>query len=525
MTGFIPFFILVGAAISIPVFRFIQRGAGIAWLFAVTFSLASWISTLVLKSSLPFSFSGHVWSNLGIGILFPFFEFNLINWPFVFMISAIVCGTLISSSIRLSIDGNFKEWIGILIIGAIGILGSMAGNLITIIMVFGLLDIFELFIFIFLNEDNTIEQKKFYLYNFWRFAGLVIFLLGLAYQFSIIGYANEWDTIGKSTTHFVILSCLLRLRILPFNALTGKPGKSQNSLFVSRYLISFLLVISVLYKIPFQAEITVWNTILLGYLLLVAIIASIRINLRNETDNNTSWLLVIACLFIAEYLYGYSSMGVHLIFSATAFLITLFLDSPGSRFNTIITFIALLSFSGLPFTPNDTGLLSFKYSNSIPGYLFLFPGILLFAQGISKTIPRITTQFPINERWLLVISPLGLVVPLISSWIISYFWIGDSNGFTLSIQALIMTLGGLGLFIAQRSGVLRTFIPSTFETPPSFVATIKLVGKIYQPKYFSDFVHNAFKFPLSLFEGDGGILWTILCLVLVITIIRSLGYS
>jgi predicted permease len=71
-----------------------------------------------------------------------------------------------------------------------------------------------------------------------------------------------------------------------------------------------------------------------------------------------------------------------------------------------------------------------------------------------------------------------------------------------------------------------------FESVIAFGKTLYL--KLLEKSQFSRFsffsgFQNKLSLPIStinnLLEGDGGILWAILCLVLVITILQSLGLS
>ncbi len=525
MLGFIPFFILAGAAISIPIFRFVQRGVGFAWIFAVLCSFASWGTVIFIKNRLPFSFDMLRWSNIGVSIKFPFFEINLINWPFIFVITAIVCAVIISSSIRLNAASIFPEWTGILALGSIGILGSMAGNLLTIIMVFGLLDLIELTFFTLLVDYKDKKLNSYFLNLFWRFTGFVILLMGLVFQFSSTNSVNSWNDISSSGTTIILFGCLFRLGMVPFTALSGKLNKNPNGIFVIRILISLLLVLSILFKLPLQSDNTIWKTLLLGYLLIVANVAALKIVIGSNKEDGLDWQLLLGSIFIAEFLYGFSSTGIYFVLTAIPIFIIFFLDVLDSRFLFVLSLAALFGFSGLPFTPNDSGLAGFSLTGTVPGYLFLFPCMVFFAGMFNQIITKHSITSGITERWLLVVSPLGILITVFSIWIISYFWTGDTNGFVLSIQALIMTIGGLAIFTAKRFGLL-SFLDFALIRLKQFEITFGENGKrLFKSAYFGNIIQFPNKFILGIFEGDGGILWAILCLVLVITIIRTLGYS
>ncbi len=87
----------------------------------------------------------------------------------------------------------------------------------------------------------------------------------------------------------------------------------------------------------------------------------------------------------------------------------------------------LLGLSGLPFTPNDNGLAGFGMVGSFPGFLFLFPLIFLFYSLVRAILEKEDLDNPMREQWAALVSPIGLLFPMVTPWIISLTWLARCN--------------------------------------------------------------------------------------------------
>lgn len=89
-----------------------------------------------------------------------------------------------------------------------------------------------------------------------------------------------------------------------------------------------------------------------------------------------------------------------------------------------------------------------------------------------------------------------------------------------------MTLAGIGIFAAIKLHIFE--FNKSFERLNERIHAVKQRLAILIPEkmtFDSSIFENPFNFIVTLFEGEGGFLWTLLCLVLIITVISTLGQS
>jgi hypothetical protein len=518
----IPVFILIGAAVAVTVLQFVPRGIGFAWLVALVGSLAAWIVFLIAKSSLPFTYSAKLLSDLSINAPVPAFQIDLILWPLVTSILAVLSASILSSSTRLGKDAGCYEWASVLVQGVIGIAICASQNVITALVFLFLFDLIEIFVQVF---SGPIERSE-YSSHFWRLVSALLFFITFAWN-GLDGKNNyEWETLQSIPAQIALIACIVRMGITPIIHLSRISRERNAGLQNTRLLINFILSTAILVQLPvFSGNIVLKNLMFLY--LAVSALAAIIYLLKGSTDFS-----VIGCqifggaLIVAEYLNGYSASAI-IFLSAFLPIIFVFIQyNRKDRFSLITALACIFSFSGLPFTPESTGLAGFGIGASFFGIIFVLLTIPFFFWVIKKAFVNTEEMSPNVERWALAVSPISSLVLVASSWAVFFLWQPNAISFNLSIQALIMTMGGIAIFTADR---FHLFDLPTMERVFSSITEIPLNKLRSIPGIPSNmaiaFIEKPFLFVTELFEGEGGILWAVLCLVLIITIISGFGIS
>jgi hypothetical protein len=523
--GFLPIFILIGAAIAVAVLNFVPRGIGIAWFVSIIASLAAWIILLVSKNQLPNTFSNTMFMNLGITYIIPSFQIDLIIWPILLTILAVANSALITSSARIGLNASCWEWSGLLMLGALGYLACISSNVLTGILALGLFDLVDIVILLF--SGNTIRDiRQNTLHVFWRFSSLFLLLTSFAWNSSFPKATGEWESLQAGPALLVFAACFLRMTVWPSIKIGGLPRTSLNGLFYTRLFLGLLIACSIVIQLPtFSASVTT-RYLLLSYLLLVLFIAVFWLIQNREEVRPVAWQVLIACIVSAEYIYGFSASAILFVACIIPVTLILFLDYPTSRFSKGIGFLAILAFSGFPYTPNNSGLAGLSLIGQIPGILFIPGAIAVFFFMIKDVLQKEYTGNPNGERWTIAFAPLGLILPLVSPWIIAYLWQPNPLRFNISIQAMIMALSGIGIFIAIKFHIFE--FNKSFEPITEKIHVVKKrLGNTIPEKitFDSSIIESPFNFIVTLFEGEGGFLWALLCLILIITVISTFGQS
>lgn len=528
MPGFIPLFILVGAAIAVIVLQFVPKGTGIAWLVALVSSLAAWIFTLIIKSRLPFSYSNQIFISLGMTGTVPSFQFDIISWPMVMTVFAAINGALIVSSARIGLDSNEREWAGILLLGALGISACLSDNLMTSIIIIGLFDLLDLLIILSHNDDSE-NSVHILIHSSWRLISIIFLMAAYAWQLSFPGYTDAWKSIQPGPGNLILVVCIIRFTLFPALKITGYPRFSKNGIFVVRIIVGFLIAASILLKMSYHPAESVARNLLLGYLWITALISSVWLLRNSEETKAIGWLVFSGSILCAEFVYGFSASGILFSITVVVLIQIVLLVYPVGRYSKIFGILGAAGFSGLPYTPNNTGLTGFSWIGYIPGFIFLFPAILAFWSFFRTLFEKKSVENLLAERWSNFVAPSGLILPVITPWIITFSWLPNPFQFQLSIQALIITFGAIGLNAAEKMKLftIENFVMRYKHLINNFRDRVEVYPILFSTRQPSivELLQKPVFFVTDLFEGDGGIIWAVLCLVLVVTILKSFGLS
>ena len=501
------------------VLRFVPRGTGFAWLFSVFCSLAAWIVFLASKNNLPFLFTGQLFSDIAIDTVFPAFQIDLIVWPMILSVLAIVAGTILSSATRIGFGATTFEWIGVLLLGVIGTGACASQNVLTTLVFISLLDLFE----VFLTLTSPKQDNGKYLFLFWRLASLLILFAVYSLSSQAPQSSSDWEMLGPIPAQLTLIACIMRMGISPVKSVTGTPCDVNNGIDLSRNLIGLVISVTIVVQLPVFSGNNFFLLFLLLFLLVSMTAKLLRIRSNGTESNLVLWQSFGGSVICAEYLYGYSASAIMFLIAFIPISYVINQVYRQGKFFLIIGVLASICFSGLPFTPNSMGLNGFTTSGVIPGSLFVIILIPLFFLVISIILSETRVDYDI-ERWAATISPLGSLVLVISSWLIFLLWQPNTFTMVFSIQGLIITLGGVGVFIAVKYKLfnLQPQLLKIGGFSKSILTRLNPIqNSTYKPSY--SIINKAYAFIINLFESDGGILWAILCLVLIITIISGSG--
>jgi hypothetical protein len=451
---------------------------------------------------------------------------DIITWPFVLAICSLVVCVLFVSSARIGLDSTPGEWVGILLVGSLGYLAVTASNILTTMLVLGFLDIVEFAILLFSQTEKNHMDSELRVF-IWRISGLTIFLAAFGWQFSLTGLSGDWRVLQTGPVYLMLAACAIRIGLVPTILLRSSPRLSQNGLASISSLVGFLTVFAIIIQLPYHPFISIWKVIILIYLFVTAFSASIK-SLRSPNSNDPIIDLQITAgsLIFASYILGFSSAGIALSISFVTLGTILLLEYPISIFSKVLGFLALIGFSGLPFTPNITGFLGFGLSRDFPGVIFIIPVTVFLFSSIRILFRKTTIENPLAERWTGILSPIGLVFPIITSWIVFLNSIPGQSLFQISIPAMLAVFICIALFVNIRFAIFDFYamINKIFGFFPVLNPSYTLIIVGIRKTLITS-IQVPVNIIRTLFEGDGGVLWSVLSLVLIITVIRTLGFT
>jgi hypothetical protein len=517
----IAIFILLLVAIGLIVLHTIRTGFAYSWLIVTLGLLLAWALLFFSRLVLPQLIELVSWSPEVVYPVSPTLIIDQISWPFAMALITLALSTLLTGVARKS--EAWSDWVSTLSVTAIGLLAVMAGNPLTLILCWAALDLTELLILMWRVEFGTLREHVVIAFSI-RIGGIWLLLLGATLT-GMLEITWSFTSMSQQAGLFLLLAAALRLGVIYFGGTFRREFPFRRGLGTILRLVpagSSLMLLSRTAEAGVPASSV---TFLLVITIFVAILAGISwLSANDELDGQPFWILGMATFSVASAVRGQSeaslAWGIAAIFSGGL----LFLYSVRYRYLMALLIIGLLGFSGLPLTPLWNGMRLYAPPYSPLPLLFLIPHAMLLAGYLWHAL-REGQKFIGVERWIKVIYPWGLsLLPLVyiivGSWgqlsLVQLEW---SRMFLSLILPSIATLGLAALiFMGLRMGLT---VPSSVN---SIIVTIFSLNWL-RPILWSGFrtMGVIFSFLNIVLEGEGGVLWALLLLILLLVFMAKAG--
>ncbi len=136
-------FLLFITASVLMVLQITQPNARYAWLVAVVGAILALASVFIWLTQMPFDLSLPAWQPRSVFTNPILFRADRLSWPFSLSIAALTLTILLTAITRSAIT-NSVTWAGTLALGGVGIFAVTADNPLTLLLVWGALDLMEL---------------------------------------------------------------------------------------------------------------------------------------------------------------------------------------------------------------------------------------------------------------------------------------------------------------------------------------------------------------------------------------------
>jgi hypothetical protein len=402
------------------------------------------------------------------------------------------------------------------------LLAIMANNPLTLVLAWTAIDLVE-FLNTIRSADSASMSERAVISLAIRTAGTGFMLWAIVVSVSS-GGISSFDTTQQSTGLFMLLGIGLRLGVLPLHfAYRSDPGLRRGFGSLLR-LSAAATSLVVLARIPIGVVDSRLVPILLVFVILAALYAGWKwLSMPDEIDARPYWIIGMSALSIAAFLRG-SPEGSAAWGSALILFGGLsFLYSSRQTWFTRLLAVAGLALLSLPFTLTASG-----WAGAFPWPflfwpLFLITHAFLVAGYVRHLFHTGETPFAELPRWTQMAYPLGLITLLFTILVTGLWgWPGSFQfgvwiiGLAMMILALLV---GLIVLRLRPFAISNTSVAST-EREPSRSARVQdafawVIWTIYRG------LGRLMAYLANLLEGDGGLLWTLLLLVLFITILRG----
>lgn len=487
------------------------------WMLAVGGSLLAWFGVLFLRFWIPASLDLLSWKPAYLFSVSPALLLDRISWPYALALSTLALAAILSDISR-STETRPGNWAGSLAFTGLGILATLSGSPLTLMLTWSALDLIELVILIIRVKPDRLRQQVFITFAA-RVAGIFALILAT-------GVSREQPTtfaqIDPQNNIFLLLAAGLRLGVFPLHLPFLEKAPFERGLNTLFSLIpagtSFMLLTRAATVIA-PGQLAPVLLILTGLALLFAS-ASWAVA-KNELDGQPYWILAYAALAIAAALRGEELAS--LAFGITGLLSggLLFLFSARQRRLLFLPVFGLIGASMLPLTASWQAVR--LYGLPMPPILILFlPAQTILLLGYLQHALRPAEPPNRAERWIWVFYPLGLLLLPLTHLLIA--WVGNPMSrletewpqLIDSWPGLLVLLMAGGLFLTYQRGVrISPKVIQIFRRLLSLRWLYALVWKVYY------WLGKSLEIISRILEGEGGILWALLLLIVFLTLLTQ----
>jgi hypothetical protein len=507
--------LLFVTALALIVLQIVQPNARYAWLVAVGGAMLTLVSVFTWLAQVPFNLTLPAWQPHTVFTNPILFHADIIAWPFALSITALTLTILLTAITRSAITNSFT-WAGTLALGGIGLLAVTADNPLTLLLVWGALDLTELITQLQSVNGPTNNEKVVISFST-RALGI-----GLLLWANIVSLAGgnslDFQSLAPASGMFLVAAAGLRLGILPLHLPYSAESTLRRGFGTSLRLVSAVANLVLLAHIPAGSLTSAFTPFLLGLTVLAALYGSwMWLRAPDELTGRPYWVISLAALSTISALSG-NPLGV-VAWGCALILVggALFLASAQQVWVDRALLVGLWSLSSLPFS-----LTASAWLGNLGFFLpFVMTAQALLMAGFARQVIRLTGRTAIDAArqpgWANKIHPAGIILLIIFQVLLGLIGWNGALQVGAWLQALITSLAAFGVIWATpRLRILNPIRANWVHATTSGIGTVyngfwiiyRILGRI----------SNAITLTL---EGEGGIMWTLLFLVLFISFLTQ----
>lgn len=525
----LPVLLLLLASLGIFILRQARPGIGFAWLVAALLAITAVAATVFLRLRLPLQLTVDQWQ-IFAGLSSPLsFRLDYNSWPYVFALAALALAFILTDAARLETEARPNQWAAGLAFTALGLLAVMSANPITLVVTWTAVDLIESVMVLSTSAGRRMGEQTVAVFSV-RVTGTLLVIVAILFARSQ-SLPFDLTPIPSSLAIFMLLAAGLRLGVLPLNLPYTREVYVWRGLGNVMRMVGPASSLMVLGRMPEQVVPVEWKPLLLALTALAAVYGSgMWLVAESEVNGRPFWFIALAALAVASVINGYPqssiAWGTALIFSGSV----LFFFSARRRQILFIPLLGMLGIAGLPYNPAASGWFglaggSFRFLTLV--YLL---SVLFLIWGYLRHTIRPRDELYRMERWVHTVYPAGLMLLVFGQWLIGiYGWPGSlTTGvwWTAIVLALVGAFGGILAFSLRR---FFTGDALTGRWVSIFIQRVGAVlGAVFRLNWLYRFVawvyrvlQGVVQLITAMFEGDGGILWSLVILALLISLIRS----
>lgn len=501
--------------------RLSRSSASYSWLASTLAGLLAWISILLWQLDLPRHFSPSQWRPVGLFNSSLEFLVEPYAWLYALSLAALAAAVILTSPARAASVVNPASWAATLALAVLGLLALLADNPLTLVLCWTAIDLVEFLNTLRTSDSPSLSERAVVSFSV-RAMGT-----GIALWASVFSAANgqvlRFETAGPQTGIFLLLAAGLRLGVLPLHLTYRSEPMLRRGFGSMLRLMTAATSLILLARLPISTIPAGYIPYLLLFVALAAIYGGwMWLTSRDELNGRPYWIIGMSALSLAAALRGNptgsTAWGVALIlFGGISFLYS----ARQIWYSRILAALGILMLA-LPFSLTASGWVGTFPWPFLFWPLFLVSHLLLVAGYVRHLFRSDEMAFTDLPTWAQTAYPVGMALLGLTA-LLAGVW-GWSGALQLGSWIVALALVILGSLAALAVWRFRRFAPTEINLP--LRATTSRLADLFDliARFFWAIYRLAARLletGTNLLEGDGGLLWTLLILVLFISIFRS----
>lgn len=525
MLALLPIFLLLAGALAVLVWHRLRPGFGVPWLICTAASLLVWVFLLVISFRMPIPLAFNTWRALGEAADFPSFLLDSTSWVYLFSLTGLLLAVLLTASARLIHQSNPYTWAACLAIVAMGMLSVLSANPLTLAAAWSAIDLVELVTMLALLRQNEWIRQVIVAFAI-RITGTLL-LLGAILQARSLGVVLNFSQVPPEVSLPLLLAAGLRLGVLPLNLPFLREVITRRGVGVVLRLVPAASSLVLLARLPAGAFPADWMPVLTALTLVaVAYGALMWMTARNELDGRPYLMISLAGFAVGSALRGRPDAG--LAWGAALILSggLLVLYSARGRQVLVFPLLGLLGLTGIPFTPAASGWSGlWSLPPNLPDVVFILAHVLLLIGYLRHSLAP-ADDLNGMERWIQGIYPVGLFTLVVTFWAAAHLHLPGTRVLLPALPGVISTLLALGLtaLLSRSRRASPGWLTVIIRQIAARLAAFFRLDWFYRLFWIAyDLGRRLVGFLTVILEGEGGVLWALLLLILVVSLLISGG--
>lgn len=507
--------LLLGGAASLAALRLVVPRFRFNWLVGVSITALALLSVLSWWPQLPVSLELPVWKAAGPVRLLPTFSVSDLSWPYALSLIGLALAGLLTAPAREE-SSNAIKWAICLGVAGLGLLSVVAGNALTLVMLWAILDLAELGMILQWGEGRSVSERAVATFSI-RVGSIALVLLAQVLG-SGAGQFVEFGTMPAPDGLLLLVAVAARLGTYAAPLPPGSAAFLRSGVGITLQITAAAAGLGVVSHLPVTSLASPAAPILLLLLCAAAALYAGWMWLRapDELVGRPLWIFGTSALALAAMLrgnpIGATAWGVVLILVGGA----LFLTSVQHTWLKRLILIGAWTASSLPFSvtaiagTTSSGTLDWSLPALLIAQALLVAGFVHHA-----TRPSTGTLFDTQAVWVKGVYPVGIGLLLVLQVLLAVWgWPGALQ--ITWIPGVVVCVIAAGLVWGRRRIPALNPVPSQWMPRVSTGAAnlaYQVLSRVYRGlQQVGDTI-------AGVLEGQAGIMWSVLLLALFVLLV------